>query len=246
MKRLFFIALCLLIAYPCFGGMVMRKISSGAEAYCGGGELFCATFESDAEISWDSTPGAEDCDGYDANGDWCDYDSSNGLQGSYGCGIRGDYSNYLSEALSSTTDEFYVEFWWKADDVTSANILALVDAGDSTHIARVRIGADDTIEIYLVSSASIKDSGDTLSDDTTYHIGYYYKEETGSNDGISRIWMNTDGSEFDAGDLILDDSAGDTGSTDVGTIRLRGPTSNHTGIWDNVQVIDGAPSWPTS
>ena len=44
-------------------------VSGGGGDFCSGTELFCADFETDGMITWDSTPGDEDCDGYDTGGD---------------------------------------------------------------------------------------------------------------------------------------------------------------------------------
>src|SRR5574343_853614 len=69
---------------PTTGGGV-----SAPAGFCAGTELFCADFETDAQIAWTSTPATEDCDGYDADNDWCDYDITTHLLGTASFGIRG-------------------------------------------------------------------------------------------------------------------------------------------------------------
>jgi hypothetical protein len=107
------------------------------------------------------------------------------------------------------------------------------------------VGEEYTISVR--NAAGDLSTGQTVLDATTYHVGIYYKVETGSDDGIVSAWLNTDGSEFDAGDLIYNSSAVNTGMGKVGRqIIFWGQSGNDILLMDNTKVVNGAPSWPTS
>lgn len=218
----------------------------GPPGFCSGSELFCATFETDAEITWDSTPGAEDCDGYDTDGDWCDYDSSRTLVGSYCFGIRGNYTQYCIKSLGGTYSEFYVELFIQIDTSrasTYGRFIYDVTAGDYC----LGLAWDPDSFVIQVNSRDVDlDTGVAMSEDTTYHIGVYYKKETGSNDGVVRIWVKEGTDDFVGSDLKYNSSAVDTGDFDGEAVYLGGNEAADEVFYDNVKVVSGEPSWPTS
>jgi len=224
--------------------------SSAPSGFCAGTELFCATFEADGEITWTATPGDEDCDGYDADNDWCDYDATapNPLVGVHGGGIRGANTVYVSKTLTSTTKEFHTEFTWRTDAANTFHGFRLYDDTASKYTFSVYVMSSGVLSIYFDNgNSSLTD--DTISANTTYHIGVYFKEATNSTslDGKITIWLNTDGSAFNAADIIhgpltnLDCNNGLT----TRTIMLQGPVANKINYYDNVKVITGTPpaSW---
>ena len=117
---------------------------------------------------------------------------------------------------------------------------------NSTKVLSLDGDSDDTLLIKVNDNGTVIDTADTILNSTWYHIGVYYYEEQGVDDGVVTVWMNTDGTDFDAGDVISTGSAYDTGTTDAGYIRLRGPVGGKINYIDNIQMVNGAPSWPDS
>jgi hypothetical protein len=259
MKKLLFSVILCLIALPCFAqvftgvytGMVGGGASGAATGFCLGTELFCATFETDSQITWTSTPGTEDCDGYDTNGDWCDYDPNtpNPIAGSYGFGIRGLSTTIVSKALSSTTMEFYVEFTFQTNRSGSFDLLEIWDVTNNKYLLALYYSG--TALTFYYDGASHVDSSSAMAANTTYHIGVYFKRATNatSTDGAITAWMNTDGSDFNSGDIIY----GPTSNLDMNNaitaeqVYLVGPVTGSTAYYDNVKVVSGSTpaSWGT-
>jgi len=223
------------------GGM---GTSGGGAAYCSGGELFCEDFEGE-DVAWDADPDTEDCDGYDTDGDFCDDDTTNYKNGSEGCGLRGTTTYYFQEALSSASDEFYIEFWVKFSDVTTVNSVNIRSADYATKVVKLYLDSESNLVVYVNNDAVTYDGSYTFIADTWTHVGVYYKEEPGINDGIVRAWIDTDG-VFVAGDLDINETAVDTGSTDGAGLRIYGSSIAGIAVYDDLKVVDGEPSWPTS
>ncbi len=218
----------------------------------GGGPLLSIDFESDPAASWDATPftlssKAEDCDGYDADGDWCDYDATTYKNGTHALGIRGDY--YIRKDISSTT-EFYVEFWWYTSytDWTQSRMSFKTSDGSQTVMEfRTSTQGNGEAWFYTNNGSTYQDVNWEPAASTWHHIGIYYKAgATGTGDATIIVWTNTDGGEFDAADLKV--NVTNTNSISGGAVRvqLHGANAGQTGFWDDVVVTDGAPSWPTS
>jgi hypothetical protein len=214
----------------------------GAASYCDD-TLFC--FE-EGDFSWDGSSGvgAEDCDGYDSNGDWCDQDTT-AKNGTYSLGVRGDNTHYLYEDLSSDSDEFHYELWFRVGDVTGTYLPILYNTTSGEYMLSLYISTSSLLKIYMNNGSAVYTmTGVVIAADTWYHVGVYYKAETApaNNDGIARVWIDTDGT-FDAGELELNKTNVDTGSNTAERIRMRGGNVNR---YDDVRIIEGSPSWPTS
>lgn len=253
MKRLLILILfvcSLVVASPLYAFdplLVFSGQPEGEETFCTGGELFCADFETDGMIEWDSTPGTEDCDGYDADDDWCDYDTSNPMVGPHHMGIRG--TNALQEALTSTATEFYIDFVWDTNRASGAtSTFWAYNITNSIQIAGVYISAGLEIYVYL-EDGNYLDTNISITYGTMYRIGLYYKKSTTteSNDGIVRVWINTDLSSFD-------DEAPDYSNTSLDcnlqynaeAARFKGPATGQQNYYDNAKIDSGDPGWPTS
>lgn len=229
---------------------VMSQWNSGGgapAAFCDTPGVFCFDGTTDGQISWDTTPGTEDCDGYDANLDWCDYDttipSGTGYADIHSIGIRGTNTALLIKALSSSQTEFYIDMWQRFTDVTTVTSLRMYQTGDSTSNLSVYLSSGSVMRLYYNGGAGNIESTSTFSVDTWYHLGAYYKQETGSNDGILRLWMNTDGTTFDAGDLEASTTSADTGETASVDIAFTGPSDGNTAFSSLVRVTSGACPW---
>lgn len=245
-KKLSLLLLLLLIptlAYA-WGVMIIGGGVPTATPYCSGSELFCTTFEAGDDITWDTETDPEDCDGYDADGDWCDDETTIYKNGSEGFGIRGQSADYVEEALSTIDQtEFHVEFWWRVTNVWSNYGLSIPG------VLRFRTDTAGKIYLEMKGTTNDLDTGYTISNDTWYHIGVHVKlEVAGGDDGIVRMWVNTTGDDFVFGDLEFSDIAVDTGTNNADNLQLRGPASatGVIGYFDDVKVKTGAPSWPTS
>jgi len=212
--------------------------------FCSGTELFCADFETDGMITWDSTPGDEDCDGYDADGDWCDNDSTTYKNGSHALGVCGENTNYLAKAFSSDDDEFYIEYWQRTTSpVASQGAHGIQIFNDDYCVLRLLRLMGGELRIYHMDNAAYAATTGALAEDTWYHIGIHFKKAAGT--GIVRVWQNTDGGEFDVSDLIYSRTDA-TGAYDGAQIRFPGPVNTdatYVNYFDDVKVISGAPSW---
>lgn len=230
-------------------------LSSGAAppaGFCSGGELFCEDFEGD-DVSWDTIGGDAvlDCDGYDADGDYCDDDTTTFKNGSQAFGIRGTNTYYVKEALTSANQtEFYFELWYRVSG-TGAAFDGAVGVFKDTG-SRMAVIYNSWGNIYFVTRGGSRYPDTTIDivANTWYHIGVYYKMETSAtnNDGVVRVWMNTDGATFDAGDLYYSSTAVDTGYTtdnlgDGDEVRIEGPEASYTCYIDDFKVVAGKPSW---
>ena len=221
--------------------------SSPPVSYCSGSELFCEDFEGE-DTSWDDVNGTEDCDGYDANGDYCDDDTtfSPGDRAEV-LGFQGRNTYYVGEAFSSADqDEFYVEGWVYFNDAKEGGQVLRILASNSTEQIRLELTNPNKYwRIETKDTATGIDSSTAPSDDTWYHYGIYYKEETGSDDGIIRMWVNTSttAGDFDAGDNIINEDAVDTGTADADEICIAGEAEDEIIYHDNVKVVAGSPGW---
>lgn len=214
---------------------------------CVGGELFCTDFETDP--TWDASNGTEDCDGYDTDGDYCDDDTTTYKNGAEAFGAQGASTYYLQEALSSTDQtEFYFEVWWRIDDTS----LGQTGPGvyNSGHLQVAVLDASyGTPRVVTKGGSSVLASSGTMAADTWTHYGVYFKNESSAelNDGVVRMWYNTDGGEFDAADVIYNNAAADCGSSAEGyngdEIRVVGPHAGYIAWTDDFVVKSGAPSW---
>lgn len=229
--------------------VVGQPLSTSSETVftCGGSELFCADFETNGMISWTGTPAAEDCDGYDADQDWCDYDATSPapLKGTHSFGLRGTSSTNANKSIASSVSEFYIEFTVRITS-TASGYLPIRVLSSSTNMASVYNNAG-TLRVHHGTSYT-NTSFTTFSNNTTYHMGVYYKAQTGSGttDGIARFWINTSG-DFVVGDLKLSVTNGNFGYGLATTImRIYGIETGQTVYVDNVRIVSGAPSWPTS
>jgi hypothetical protein len=228
------------------GPVIAGSSNSSPESYCSGTELFCSTFESPS--SWSATNGTSDCDGYDADGDYCDGDTSTYAIGAKSLGLRGSSSTYVNANLSSLdVGEFYLESWVRFDDAVS-NLGWVVRTTTSTDIIKLAVDAGGSITVATKDGVTVLDTNYTVSADTWYHIGVYLKVETAAenNDGVIRVWINTSTTAgFSSGDYQSDASSTsvDTGTALADVIWFRGEATNEVIYYDNVKVISGEPSW---
>lgn len=226
-----------------------KKKEIGA-SLCVGGELFCTDFETGNDPVWDATNGTEDCDGYDTDGDYCDDDTTTYKNGAEAFGAQGANTYYVEEALSSADQtSFYIEGWWRIDDTFSTQSGPGVynSAGYQVAVIDASYG---TIRYVGKGGSTVTATSGSISADTWLHFGLYNQCETGDgsgDDGIVRIWINTDGSDFDAGDVVLNNTAMDNGSSSEGyngdTVRFVGPRAGYIAWTDDPVVKSGAPSW---
>ena len=218
-----------------------------AEAYCGGSELFCEDFEG-TDTTWTVGAGTLDCDGYDTAGDYCDDDTTyfkNGTEGLAGLGGGAEW--YFYTAIS-TTQEFYMEWWYRTStDVTDAPMRFFVNSGSSTvETCYGYINSTSYLRVITNDGATaLNATTQAFSAESWYHVGIYYKEETApaDNDGIVRAWINTDGSTFDSGDVVINSEAVDTGNFDGNRVYFKGQNTGLIHAFDDAQVVQGAPSW---
>jgi hypothetical protein len=233
---------CPVFAQGPFGMLFSGQENAGGVAFCSGTELFCADFETDSMITWTSTPGAEDCDGFDADGDWCDYYATSPLLGSYSLGIRG--TTPITKTFTESS-EYYFEATYKISDPTSTSIVQIRDIAGTSTICFLTADASDLLTVSCSNGAASYNTTLTLLANTSYHLGLYVKFETGSanNDGIVRVWSNTTGNAFIAGDLILNRNGdANTGVVTAGMWRVSSPSGIIKYI-DNSKVVQGAPTW---
>jgi len=249
-KLILFILLFPVLAWAGPGYMVYD--TAAPAPFCTGGTLFCADFETQDMIDWDTiSGGAEDCDGYDADGDWCDYEETTVKNGSRSFGIRGSgASYYFREALSSTATELYAELWFQTNALATATTADrhIVIFEDSSNKELVSVSRNASYCLSAACNGKTWDAGNGyISAETWVHIGLHYKEETGAGnkDGIVRVWLETDGDGFEAGELLINQATVDTLSADVAKIRLSGTGPDKICYRDDVKVTSGTPSWPT-
>jgi len=219
--------------------------SAPPSGFCQGTELFCMDCEEDGQISWTSNfPDAEDCDRYDADGDWCDQDSS-AKDGDFCLGVRGSgASKFARKNLTSSASELYGFGWYKTNSGSYADSRAIYFEDNSNNQV-FAIGKDSNYGLNAYCNGSTYDAGnDHIPNNTYVFIGYYYKQETqdGNNDGILRVWLNTTGDEFDGADLLINETTVNTISNAAAKIRIGGPYSGYTNWRDNFKVISGSPS----
>lgn len=232
-------------------GWGVAAMTGGAVAasFCAGTELFCEDFEG-ADTSWDATNGSVDCDGYDADGDYCDDEATVYKNGSEALGIRGSATYYVSENLTSADQgEFYIEGWYRTASTGTAGFDTF-GVFTSTGYEVACLYNNWGALYYATKGGSVTvDTTYDLSDNTWIHYGLSFKIETSAvaNDGVIRVWVNTDGGTFDAADIKYSSAAVDTGATGDGYAGdryiFRGPEASVTAYWDDTKVISGACPW---
>jgi hypothetical protein len=245
MKRLIILLFLLFITITCFAGqlhtvdVITRNNAGEGAAFCPGGELFCSDFETDPSFDSNSGNLSSDCDGYDADGDYCVSDTTTYKNGSQAFGIRGDNSYYTEETISATS-EFTGEFWYRTDATDSQiwYITELLTSGDA-RILLIYHDTDGHIRAYSNAGVEAIDSK-TYNSNTWYHFKYYYKEDTGAGNGIITIWSKTSDGDFEAGDITINETDVVTGSVDAEKRRWYGPRASNTGYFDNDTLSDGA------
>jgi len=250
MKRILILTILLMSSLAWAGSttVVVGQGGGAPVAFCSGSVLFCEDFEG-TDTSWDVAESL-DCDGYDSDGVYCDDDTSVSMEGSEVLGVRGPNTDYIQEALSSSDQtELYFEVWWRVNNVSGVRS----GPGCYTSGGYQSISLDQSWgtlrAIIKGGTAGLNTSKTDFAANTKYHIGVYWKIETaaGNNDGIVRVWMNTDGGEFDAADLILNNTSVDTGAESEGwqadVWRIPGPAAGYVSYTDNNRAVAGAPSW---
>ena len=252
MKRAFILLIILLCTNTghCFYGVH----AIGSSGIFSGGEppaeyLFQADFETDGMITWDSTPAAEDCDGYDYMRDWCDYDTSQYHGGGHSLGILGGASNaYLTKNLAGSASEFYIDGWIRFDNLANNLSLFRIEHSDTTMDISFLILNTGTF--YISHGGGTNQSATGLASvDTWHHIGIYYKQEstTGSSgDGIVRVYLRTDDLAFTYTDVVIENTSVATGTVDADVLFLRGTAVGTMHWYDDVEVMEGDPEWPDS
>jgi len=248
-----FLCLAIISTASAGGPMVLQiagsgVVAGGGSAYCVGGEPFCFDGTSDGQITWTSTPAAEDCDGYDTDLDWCDYDvdipSGTGYANIHSLGVMGDgATSFVQYNMSSSYSEFYLELWFNpVEDITSIDGFDFLKSDDSTIDVRVIFRSDSTARVYYNNLGGYFGTvAAVLTDvDTWIHFGLYYKEGTG--DGIVRMWVNS-GGNFGAGDIVINEAAVTTGTIAVQNLRFGGPVAAKVQKEALIKLTAGAPSW---
>ena len=239
--------LIVLYSSVCYaGGWYYGAVDVSAPTY-----LFEADFETDGMISWDITPGTEDCDGYDADGDWCDYDTTQYAEGSHSLGIRGAYTNqYMEKTVTGSSTEFYIDYWTRFDALTSSNYNIRVEDSSNAYDLSVLVFTNGALYVYYNASAANEvSSASLISADTWYHIGIYYKQETtpgSSGDGVMRVYVRSDATAFSYSDVEIEATDLTTGTVDADSILFRAPNTGLTQWYDDVIMDSGDPGWPTS
>ena len=219
------------------------SITSGGASY-----LFEAGFETDGMISWDYTYGAEDCDGYDASGDWCDYDTTQYHGGTHSLGCYALSNSIVTKNLSGSSTEFYIDAWIRFDALT-ANVYSFkITHSDTTSDMSLLFLTSGIVYVSHADGAT-QSASSTVVANTWYHIGIYMKQETtpgSSGDGIVRAYLRTDATAFSYSDVILEDTTVATGTVDADVLVFRGAGAGETHWYDDVIFDAGDPGWPTS
>jgi len=250
MKKYIIVAiLCIPIAAFGWGiGLIGSGGGSADTGFCSGTFLFCADFETQDMITWDTTPATEDTTGtppWDAQGDWSDYINYTPcpLIGNYSAYIMGGRNDVLGKIFSEQS-EFYLEMTIRTTEVGTIRWMNLFD-GASYIIFRVSANVIDVYNFAVTTSTD-------MDPNVNNHFGLYFKAETdsGSNNGTLQMWLNTDGSDFDAGDLIWNEN-GDKDTYDfvfdqVQFVGGEQETDTEINFFDNIKIISGACPWPTS
>lgn len=247
---LLFLMLLIAISGRADGWYYAAASVGGGGPFCAGTELFCEDFEG-TDTTWDATNGTVDCDGYDADGDYCDDEATVYKAGTEALGIRGSETYYVSENLTSADQtEYYIETWVYFQGSVS---FTSDDFGVFTSGGYVCSGLYNNWGHLYYGTKGGATSADTTFDVTTatwYHLGLYYKIETSAsaNDGIIRVWANTDGDTFDATDIKYTSTTVDTGAVSEGyggdRMIFYGGEAGYVQYWDNTSVIQGACPWP--
>ncbi len=249
MKRYLILALLLFLAWPSDAGMLGYYggvVGEAPATFCDTAGIFCMDAEQAGQVTMQA--GTSDI-ALDDDGDYYLQYAAVHKNGSYALAIRGSGATYYSrDALDSSVSEFYVEFWYRnnADRVADARVLIFED---SSNAAVVTVSRDANEGVNVICNGTTFDPGNShIPENTWVHIGLYYKEETGAgnNDGIVRVWLETDGDGFEAVEMLINQTSVDTVSNDAAKIRMSGPYSGKISYRDDVRVVSGAPSWPTS
>jgi hypothetical protein len=226
-KRAVFIILCLstIAAFPGMGG-VRNNLSKSAEeppacadSSCTGFDV-CQNFEGTAN------------DGYDNSESWTEQNTTvdpdyatSAMRGSQMLHVQYTTGAALAYITFTARGEVYGFVRFKTADATPASSKIIVSLSD---------GSTNPFALWLTSAGKLSvDNGNQwngattggLSDNTEYHIWFYYKKETvAGNDGIS--WVSfADSSTFSptlSGDNYTEVTNGDA-DLDVSHLFLREP-----------------------
>lgn len=225
------VAFCL--AFTAGGTFGVGTGAGGGATFCTGSELFCDDFEG-SDTTWTEVSTTADCDGYDADGDYCDDETTLPKVGSECLGVMGIGTTYAVQAtLSSPSSELYFDGYVKMTDVTTAEIFTLRSA--DALVVRILLSSGSLLRLADVGGTLATASTDAVSADTWFRLRVYYKEETGSDDGIVTVWVG------DGLTQVINYTTMNTGSADIAHIRFGGPSAGQINYFDNCAVYQGAP-----
>lgn len=236
----------LLVASACHAGWYYGAVESGGEPpqeY-----LFHADFETDAQVPWDYTYGAEDCDGYDAGGDWCDYDSTQYHGGSHSLGCYSSNSSVVSKNIAGNSSEFYIDAWIMVTGLPATVYSFRVERSDTAYVLSVVILNTGMLYISHGGGPTQSDAG-IIAPNTWYHIGIYVKQEVApgsSGDGIIRAYLRTDSAPYTYSDVVLERTNTATGVVSADVFIFRGGATSTAHFYDDVYLGAGDPGWPDS
>jgi hypothetical protein len=206
-------------------------IAGGGAEFCSGSELFCEDFEG-VDTTWDSTNGTYDDDDPNSQvGDECVSFSTAGA--------------YVREAFSGASGEFNTEFWFYSADDTNNYTLMWGNSDFSNNILILKIHSDSDIYILYRNEAGTVDTNIAYTATNWVKIGIYYKEETGSDDGVISVWISSDDGVFEADEYQTFTDL-NTNMTDAEAIHIGFDPGTAPTRVDNIKIVSGAPSWPTS
>jgi hypothetical protein len=176
-----------------------------------------------------------------------------------------DYSNtadaYVQKTLAQNYTEFYVQFWFRVNDVTAVaaitgnqSMMTLMSRESSSQLIAVARTGTSPYNFITIRTIYYNDSGGALSDftlnpsaNTYYCYRAYRKKSTGTdtNDGILKVWVaETCGGGTSVDVTNIDDDTKDL----VGVLRLgeygvnEWLTTNSTQfLFDDFSFYSGAP-----
>lgn len=232
---LFIFAALLLCAFTSDAVMIMRTR--------GGGGARVYVFEEDFEgsPSWDGSNGTQDCDGYDADGDICDADTTTYKNGSKGAGLRGDGYYYYRDFSTTDLTEFYADWWFRSTAEDSINVLWFY-RDDSYYVIYCTTNATEDVRCANRDGDTVTFTDcDTFTLDTWWHFRLFYKEDTGAPaDGIMKLWMDTTDTDFDGDAACHTDITVNTSAEDLDRIAI-----HSTGASGKINYYDDVYVWET-
>ena len=128
----------------------------------------------------------------------------------------------------------YLQIHWVTTQVGNRVFIRL--RGGTIALCEIRRNSDGTVRI--TQGAATATTVGTLDEDTTYHVWWYYNDDSGPDDGIARVAFSTDGTKPTSGDNFAE-ATGGTQTVDVDNIEIGNITSGiEDKIMDKVRTDD--------